>query len=155
MPEYLLTDGAEQFDLGFKAAFKYKPNRIMCWAHVERAVEGYLKKLKNRTLANQVLDDFRSIQLSSSIDVFELANHFFLEKYRALKNEELNKILELYAKEWVNSNLTGWHEGLGLLQPSTNNSLESTNCHLKEQHTFRAPLAYSRSKLFTIIKRFS
>ena len=42
MPEYLLADGAEQFDLGFKAAFKYKPNRIMWWAHVERAIEGYL-----------------------------------------------------------------------------------------------------------------
>ena len=127
----------------------------MCWAHVERAIETRLKTLHDTVLANQVLNDIRAIQISHSIDVFELANKFFFKKYRALNNQLLNAFLSYYEKEWINSLF--WHEGLGWNLPATNNGLESTNNHLKENHTFRerAPLSYFRPKLFDIAKRFS
>lgn len=45
-PEFLLADSAYSITNGFEKVFGKKYKRIICWAHVERAMKRNLKNIK-------------------------------------------------------------------------------------------------------------
>ena len=61
----MIADAAEAITNGFKSAFGYKSNdeftRIMCWAHVLKAVEKRVKDIKEKE-REEILEDIISMQ---------------------------------------------------------------------------------------------
>lgn len=77
-PEALIADGAEAITNGFMNAFGYDSIhsfiRVMCWAHVHRAIEIRTKSLENPKL---IRDDINLLQLSPNKLFFNFAYGLF------------------------------------------------------------------------------
>jgi hypothetical protein len=64
-------------DIGFRNSFGYKPTRVMCWTHTQRAIDKRLKSILNKKLEKQIMTDIRDIQSSYNCEVFNVKNEFF------------------------------------------------------------------------------
>ena len=129
---------------GFKSAFDYVTGefvRVMCWAHVYRAVELKLSSIKDKSISQQILLDIEHLQVSYTPKLFEYAYKLFTEKYKKLNNKDVDYFLEYFHKEWISSSNSGWYEGVAINIPSTDNGLESKNAQIKSHYTLRSRLS--------------
>lgn len=142
-PDILIADGAEAITNGFMNAFDYKSiddfTRVMCWAHVLRAVDVKAKPIEEK-LRDQILLDIYAIQLSPSPEHFKIATDLFKKKWSA-RDSTIDTFVNYFESEWVNSRNNGWYEGFSTNIPSTDNGLESTNGKIKLIYTLRSRLS--------------
>ena len=115
--------------------------RVMCWAHVYRAVELKLSSIKDKSISQQILLDIEHLQVSYTPKLFEYAYKLFTEKYKKLNNKDVDYFLEYFHKEWISSSNSGWYEGVAINIPSTDNGLESKNAQIKSHYTLRSRLS--------------
>ena len=139
----MIADAAEAITNGFKSAFGYKSNdeftRIMCWAHVLKAVEKRVKDIKEKE-REEILEDIISMQTAHNKEMFKLLQELFFKKW-ADRDTSIDKFLDYFEKEWINSHNCNWYEGAALNIPSTDNGLESNNGVIKLVHTLRQRMA--------------
>ena len=83
-PQILIADGAEAITNGFIAIFVLYI-RIMCWAHVVRAVDKRLNVTALKDYKNEIMGDIYALQLSFSPLNFKYSSDLFLMKWK-LKN---------------------------------------------------------------------
>ncbi|CAF0931529.1 unnamed protein product [Brachionus calyciflorus] len=83
-PEVLIADGVEATTNGFMRTFGYESiddfTRVMCWAHVYRAIEIKMKSIEE-SLRNQIRSDISSMQLSPSPAHFIFSFKLFQKKW--------------------------------------------------------------------------
>lgn len=92
------------------------------------------KLVKDTNSWNEIKDDISELQLARSEDYFNAIKLLWLKKHK-----QLNPEFALYFEE-EHLQREGWYEGRAIGYPSTNNGLESTNCWIKQQGTFRQRL---------------
>ena len=161
-PLYYLADSADSITLAIENVY---PNakRLVCWAHVERAISDRLRHLND---GGEILKDIYKLQISYSKLNFECKTNLFFAKWdpnNLRENEEKEtdsvetKFFRYFKKEWIVSKHSCWYEGAGLTYPSTNNALESTNKTIKDKHTLREREHISRfmNTIFEIIEKWS
>ena len=123
------------------AAFEYTRldefYRVMCWSHVERNCEEWMRSIEHET-REKLLQDIRNLQIMPNTRAFNHGVKLFFDKWKG--NEEVVKFLDHFKEFWIDKN-NGWYEGFadGHI-PSTDNGLESVNRVIKEQHTLRERL---------------
>lgn len=81
-PRVLIADGAYPIRNAFEAAF-IADVMIMCYAHVVRNVSK--QPLNNRQNMNSILIDLRHMNLSSSVQEFQMLSKLFLKKYKKIE----------------------------------------------------------------------
>lgn len=141
-PKVLIADASDAITNGFEAVFGSNYKRIMCWAHVYRAIDNNIKiYLSNKESSIKIMDDISHLQLCQSQEIFMKASELFLIKWI---NEK--RFCDYFKKEWLNKH-SGWYEGYSQEYPSTNNALESNNNDIKRSKTFRERYPLSRFKV--------
>lgn len=137
-PSILIADGAEAITNGFKKAFGYNSidefTRIMCWAHVVKAIE---KRLNGIDEKDDIFSDILNLQQSHCPDLFNHLVKLFFEKWNEKKKTDIDKFLAYFRSEWIDSSNNKWYEGAALNIPSTDNGLESVNGKIKLVFTLR------------------
>lgn len=129
----LVADGADAITNGFKNVYQHPTARIMCYAHVIRAVE---QRLKNNKFKDDIKRDFEFIHYAHTDAMFSTAVKLFTEKWEKV---ESFKDLDYLISTWFTQH-PGWYLGIKRLCPTTNNALESTNNVIKKENTFREKL---------------
>jgi hypothetical protein len=134
-PAINMADGSEASINECRKVFG-NVTRLMCWAHVFRAVKKFLGK---NPLTNSILHDLTLIQRSRNLSMFKKANELFLEKYKSETS-----FVAYYTKEWFKTvtNYT-WFEGMSDVC-SKNNALESTNRQIKVKVTEHRALPFAQ-----------
>ena len=69
-PAWLMSDDAEQFYNGWTAVFQYKPNRILCSWHVQRAWRKHLKVINDHDKEEEVYQMLKVIMDETNLDDF-------------------------------------------------------------------------------------
>lgn len=152
-PEFLIADAADGILRGFEKVFGYNFIRIMCWFHMRKNLIQHLPELSsNKKHQAGLLHDVDMLQLSQSDEVFDKAAELLMDKWKPV-NE---KFMEYFEKVWLIAHRY-WYEGVAVNVPSTNNSVESTNRVVNDEHTFRERLDISRFRtvLFGMIEKWS
>jgi len=135
-PKILIADGAEAITNGFIQIFQECLIRIMCWAHVVRAIDKRLNISGIKDYKDDILIDIYALQLSFSPVYFKYASGLFLQKWRQKNSDHINEFLIYFETEWLNTN-SGWYEGICDKTPSQDNGLEANNNVVKTHHTLR------------------
>ena len=134
-PTTWIADGAEAITNGFKKAFGYNSvdefTRIMCWAHVVKAVEKRLNGI------DETFSDILNLQKSHCPELFDHLVKLFFEKWNEKKKPDIDKFLSYFKSEWIDSTNKKWYEGAALNIPSTDKGLESINGKIKLIYTLR------------------
>ncbi|OAF66225.1 hypothetical protein A3Q56_06061 [Intoshia linei] len=73
--------------------------------------------------------DINFLQISSSVDIYNVAKNLFLTKWN-----QYTQFCQYFIKQWI---CKSWYEGAVLHIPSINNSLVATNGVIKRQMTLR------------------
>ena len=98
-PSILQADGAEAITNGFMAAFEYESIddfvRLMCWAHVYRAIDKKVLPI-DEPLRTAIQDDIASLQISSSSEQFAFAYKLFVDKWTAKENVAVDTFLAYF-----------------------------------------------------------
>lgn len=96
--------------------------------------------------------DLDKLQLAQSDEIFNAASELFLHKW-SKKSEALTTY---FKKEWLIAH-PNWYEGYRKKTPSHNNSQESYNKNIKDEHTLRERLELSefRVVLIEMVKQWS
>ena len=137
----MIADASDAFTNGFEAVFGKKYIRIMCWAHVYRALDKNINRyLINKESSIKIMTDISSMQLCQSKIIFKNATRLFLTKW-----EDEEDFCSYFKNEWLIKH-PGWYEGYSQQYPSTNNALESFNNEIKRSQTFRERYPLSRFK---------
>lgn len=79
-----------------------------------------------------------TLQLAKTDEEFSKAARLWFDKWNA--NSDTATFAAYFNDEYL-TKFVGWHEGKAPGAPSTNNSLESTNCAIKREWTFRNRLS--------------
>lgn len=147
MPTTLVADAAEAIHNGFTAVFGMLLI-IMCWAHVKRAI---YKRYRGKSNLDKILSDLDLLQLSPSIEAFQIALKLFFEKWK-----EEKEFLAYFKEQWVDHN-GNWYEGLRKFTPKTDNALEGKNRWIKDSHTMRdrLPLVQFLNELLKMVNDWS
>lgn len=135
-PEILIADAADAITNGFKDVFGDGLKRVYCWAHVNRAVDKKLLKIKDEETRKRIRDDIYEMQVCESELIFQTIIDLFFAKWAESQREDVAEFMRYFRKEWINSHRS-WYEGYAPGVPSTNNALESTNCRIKMDETLR------------------
>ncbi|CAF1173839.1 unnamed protein product [Didymodactylos carnosus] len=69
-------------------------NQIMCWAHMKRKVDNRVCHIDDKQIAKEIVQDIEMLQLSNSIEVFELASTLFIKKWNANNKQKNQSILD-------------------------------------------------------------
>lgn len=75
-PKILLADAAPAITNGFKSVFNLE-KRIICWAHVIRNLDIYLKPVKTHERRQSLREDIARLQWCTSSVQFEKALELF------------------------------------------------------------------------------
>ncbi|CAF3879166.1 unnamed protein product [Rotaria sordida] len=145
-PTALISDAADAIKNGFTNIFGSSYNQIMCWAHMKRKVDSRVCQIDDKHIAKEIIEDIEMLQLSNSTEVFKLASTLFIKKWNMnnkQKNQSILDFMNYFHNEWLKTN-DGWHEGIQVYTPSTNNALEATNRTIKDDGTFRERHVLSR-----------
>lgn len=151
-PEYLIADAAGAIQNGAKEVWPLI-EVIMCWFHMYKNVSDkvptFLKELGKQS---EFLADLQKLQVAKSKEIFNVAVHLFMEKWR----QESVDLVNYFETQWVLKN-SGWYESFASPMPSTNNALESTNRVIKDEGTMRERLDLSkfRTIIFDIVRNWS
>ncbi|CAF1108888.1 unnamed protein product, partial [Brachionus calyciflorus] len=142
-PSALIADGAEAITNSFISAFGYQNIneflRIMCWAHVHRAVDSHTK-LIDELNKPKIRDDINLLQISPNREYFNFAYELFKKKW-SNKSSVIDSFLKYFESTWSYFRNSGWYEGIAENIPSTDNALESRNGKIKLIHTLRKRLS--------------
>jgi hypothetical protein len=99
-PEFLLADAAHACTNGFKRVFKDSScKRIICWAHVIRAIDKKLNSL-DRATSQAIRKDILLIQASNNAKIFHKALELFDKKWRTQNPSKINDFLNYFKQEW-------------------------------------------------------
>ena len=71
-PAWFTSDLAEQYYTAWVSSFSYKPRKIVCTWHVDRAWREHLKELKDLELQASVYQNLRVLIEETNKDKFEL-----------------------------------------------------------------------------------
>jgi hypothetical protein len=137
-PSILLADGSEAITNGFIAVFTEIAVRIMCYFHVIKNIEKYMKPIKICTRV-QLKTDISTLQMAANREIFLKAVDLFFCKWKKYSDPRVVDFLTYFREQWIEKN-ENWFEGAAPGYPSTNNGLESTNSAVKREHTFRERL---------------
>lgn len=152
-PKYLIADAAKAIHNAGLKVFGPDLSVLMCWFYMRKAVSEKLPTfIRDPIKQAQFLNDLDKLQLAKSIEIFEVALKLFLEKW----NEESTEFIDYFKKQWIEQN-PNWFEGFAKLVPSTNNSVESKNRIIKDEHTIRErmDLGKFRVALFDMLHSWS
>lgn len=152
-PKFLIGDAADSIPRGFEKVFDHIFIRIMCWFHMRKNVIQRLPTLSSdKKQQAEFLHDIDQLQLSQNNEIFDKAAKLFMDKWMPV-NETF---MDYFEKTWLISHRY-WYEGVDVHVPSTNNSVESTNRVIKDEHTFRERLDISRFRtvLYGMIEKWS
>jgi hypothetical protein len=155
-PKILIADGAEAITNGFIQIFQECLIRIMCWAHVVRAIDKRLNISGIKDYKDNILIDIYALQLSFSPVYFKYASGLFLQKWRQKNSDHINEFLIYFETEWLNTN-SGWYEGICDKTPSQDNGLEANNNVVKTHHTLRRrlPLGHYLGNAVNMVNQWS
>ncbi|OAF70833.1 hypothetical protein A3Q56_01442 [Intoshia linei] len=122
------TDSSSAITKAFEVFIMEK--RIYCFFHIIKAITKHtsfcvIPKCDRIELRR----DINFLQISSSIDIYNVAKNLFLTKWN-----QYTKFCQYFIKQWI---CKSWYESAVLNIPSTNNSLEATNDVIKRPMTFR------------------
>ena len=138
-PAILIAYGSDAITNGFKRVFGSEFKRVMCWAHMRRAVDKKIKMINDVSIENEVMEDIEKIQISQNPKTFEKASQLFLNKWQATKYKKMQNLVDFFSyfvQEWLGTH-SGWYEGLELYKPSHNNALEAKQCNQRRRHFSR------------------
>jgi hypothetical protein len=140
-PDVLVADAADAITNGFIKTFGINFTRVMCYAHVDRAVDNYLRVVTDEEARQNIKIDIGKLHLASSDELFDYLYDKFVNKwviYACDKaDKSIVKFLEYFHKEWYASKNRGWYEGAAPRVPSHNNGVESNNNDIKRTFTQR------------------
>jgi hypothetical protein len=147
----LIADGSEAIRNAFTKVFGDENNVVMCWAHMKRCIDKKMHLVEDKNSHLEIMQDIETMQISRNSKQFQIATQLFLKKW---KNE--SSFLEYFSNEWLLSK-NGWHEGVQMYAPSTNNALEAVNRIIKDEYTLRERLVLSRFTVvvFDIVRKWS
>ena len=100
-PSILVADGAEAITNGFITVFLVCLIRVMCWAHVLRAVDKRLNVTSLKEFKNEILVDIYALQLSFSTIYFNYASDLFLRKWRLHNLDAINEFLDYFGAKML------------------------------------------------------
>ncbi len=109
-PTILIADGADAITNGFIMALGECLIRIMCWAHVVRAVDKRLSVSGVKENKYDIFADIYALQLSFSTVFFKSASGLFLAKWRSKNSEAINDFLGYFENEWLNIHVYPYNE---------------------------------------------
>lgn len=138
-PTVLLADGSDAITAGFQLVFGEPLIRLMCFFHVLKNIEKYLKVLTKGKRHGDLKDDIHALQLCQSDLAFEKASQLFMKKWTSTKDAKVTEFAVYFEEQWLKK-YSKWYEGAAVGFPSTNNGLESTNAVIKREHTLRERL---------------
>lgn len=150
-PENLLADAAWQIKNGFIEKWP-RAKILMCYYHVAVKVDERLnKEIKDESIRKSAKEDFHTLQLSQSPEVFHKASQLYLKKYEAYGN-----FVNYFSNEWLKKN-PNWFEGASELKPSTQCAQESTHGKIKQTFTKNERVSMQEMKelSFGIVRNFS
>ena len=128
---------------------------IMCWAHMFSNLLKHVNKISDKNDESAILNDIRSLQLSSSELIFKKASILLIKKW----GKKCPEFIEYFEQQWLTEDLQlcNWYEGVSSNVPSTNNALEAFNRVIKDEITFRQrePLARFKSKMLEMVEKWS
>ena len=135
-PSILIADAAEGITIGFQTIFELK-SRVVCWAHVIRAIDAKLIPIKDPKIRNMIRFDIKRLQESATKLTFETG--ILLLKKKWTDNQEDSTVITFfnYFEYWLTPLKRGWYEGMANGVPSQNNGLEATNGWVKKSGTLR------------------
>ena len=81
-PAILIAYGSDAITNGFKRVFGSEFKRVMCWAHMRRAVDKKIKMINDISIENEVMEDIEKIQILQNPKIFEKASQLFLNKWQ-------------------------------------------------------------------------
>ena len=125
--------------------------RRVCWFHVRKNVESFLRK--DSVMRKACLKDIAVLQLAESEEQFRQASVAMLAKWE--RDWPESDFPAYFRRQWVLKN-SSWYEGFDMESPSTNNGLESLNNVIKS-YTFRErlPVGQFLSTCDRMIKEWS
>ena len=98
-PAILMADGADAITNGFMSAFEYTSIgqfvRLMCWAHVLRAFDKKALSISEPYQA-EIREDIESLQISPTVEFFELAYKLFVDKWSSQNDAAINSFLSYF-----------------------------------------------------------
>lgn len=127
-PKVLISDASQAIINAFYKTYESAESNVICWAHVKR-------NLFQKVSDGRILADVDSLQLSSSLDMFDIGVELFMAKWESTQQ----KFCEYFKNVWLEKNFS-WFEGYRLLIPSHNNALEAKNNVIKTKYTLRRRL---------------
>ncbi|KAI6192878.1 SWIM-type domain-containing protein [Aphelenchoides fujianensis] len=134
-PTHLLADAAPAITNAMSAVWE-ECVRLMCWAHVVKAIDKKLPKKDGQTIRSAI----ETLQYArSELQFISVANSLLDEWAR--KYGSKFTFGAYFRKQWIESAHFRWFEGASVF-PSTNNALESTNRTIKDSHTLRERLPF-------------
>lgn len=154
-PDVLLADASAAITAGFRGVFGEPEKRIMCFFHVLKNLEKYLKPLP-RNVQRDLKADIRALQLCNDETTFGKASTLFLNKWRTDTAQNVTDCIDYFHSQWLAKD-NGWYEGYAPGFPSTNNAIEATNSVIKREHTIRerAPVGQFLNNLLELVTKWS
>ena len=132
-PRVVVADAAEAISLAVEAVFPGASRRV-CWFHVRKNVESYLRK--DTAMKKECLKDISALQLAENTEQFQQASAAMLVKWE--REWPDSEFPAYFRRQWLAKN-SSWYEGYDEDSPSTNNALESLNSVIKS-YTLRERL---------------
>lgn len=83
-PTVLLADGSEAITNGFTSVLGDPETRLMCFFHVLKNVDKYLRLISNVDLRSEIKDDIYILQTAENPENFEKASALFLKKWEKI-----------------------------------------------------------------------
>lgn len=152
-PKYLISDATKNIHNAFQSVFGENTTVIMCWFHMRKAVKSHLEQfISDKGTRFSFWSDLDKLQASKSTKIFDQAANLFVAKWTRASSE----FMDYFTDQWLRKN-RNWYEASARLVPSTNNSLESFNRLIKDEHTLceRADFSQFRVKIFETVKQWS
>lgn len=137
-PTVLLADGSEAITNAFTSVFGAPEVRLMCFFHVIKNVDKYLRLIE-ASLRVQLKEDIYTLQSSQNPEIFVKASGLFLKKWKKNPDQKVCDFIEYFEREWIVL-LPNWYEGAAVGLPSSNNGVEATNAVIKNEFTLRERL---------------
>ncbi len=121
--------------------FIHLDHRVICWAHVKRAIDKQLNELKNKQASLTIKNDIIQFQHYVKEDILVSITRLMITDWRTnFPSRETEEFIKYFNKQWLIPKRNGWYDHYCDYCPCTNNALESINRYVKENGTLRERL---------------